>query len=143
MKILFTSFLFLYCFNAISQDAKPRGISFSVKEEKAIFTGCEKISLGYKRDACTNQKIYEFISKHIDPEIAVKEGLKGRHRVRVFITIDENGKVSKLESNSDNKKITKAIKKIFKKFPRMIPYKIRNKPTSTRLILPITFMRIS
>ncbi|WP_405292037.1 TonB C-terminal domain-containing protein [Algibacter sp. Ld11] len=143
MKTLFTAFLFLCCFNAISQEDKPREVSFAIKEEKAIFPGCEKMGTSYKREECTNRKIYEFIGKHIDPEIAVKLGLKGKHRVKVAITIDRKGEISKLESNSDNKKITKAIKKTFKKFPTMIPYKTRGMPSSTRLILPITFMGIS
>lgn len=69
----------------------------------------------YKRRECANRKIYEFIGKHVDPEIAVKLGLEGTHRVKVAIAIDIKGKIAKLESNSDNKKITKDIKKHLKK----------------------------
>ncbi len=109
---------------------------------KVIFPGCEKMEASYKRGECANRKIYEFIGKHVGPEVAVKLGLEGTHRVKVAIAIDRKGKIAKLESNSDNKKITKDIKKTFEKFSAMIPYRTRGILSSTRLILPITLMGI-
>jgi protein TonB len=143
MKYLFLIVCFVCCFPALSQVDKPRDVSFAIKEEKAIFPGCEEVGSSLAREKCTQQKIYQFIGQHIDSDIAVKQKIRGKHRVRVAITIDKEGRISKLESNSDNKKITKAIKKAFKNLPQMIPFKTDNRPGSTRLILPITFIGTS
>ena len=96
MKIILSLILFTYSFNLISQECKSVETSFSVKEERAIFKGCENLGTPSAKEKCTQEKINEFIGNNIDAKIAIKQGIKGKHRVRVILKIDKFGKVSEI-----------------------------------------------
>ena len=140
MKKLLTTTLLICCLTVFGQEKKSEETIFRVTEEQAIFFGCEKIGGKTAREKCTYQKIYEYIGKNIDSKLAIKEGIKGKYKIRVTIKIDREGNISEIITDSEHKKIDRKIKKAFKKFPQMIPNKQNNIPTATSFTIPVTLI---
>src|SRR5690606_40080194 len=65
-------------------------VPFSVIENVPVFPGCEKGNNQEKKD-CMSKKIYDFVNKKFNTDLASDLGLSGRQRINVIFKIDKTG----------------------------------------------------
>ncbi len=115
-------------------------VDFVDISEAPVFPGCEK----YKRNnrklkACLSKKIARFIRKKFDYTLLEEVNTSGIISVYTTFVIDENGKVTDIQTRSQYKTLAREAENVIARLPQMQPGKQRNKKVKVKYILPIRF----
>ena len=114
---------------------------FTIVEDMPAFKGCDNISDKNKRNACTNQKIQEFLYENMQyPEIAREAGLQGT--VILSFVVNQKGKiqdVTVLRGVQGASMLDNEAKRIIGMLPTFTPGKQRGKSVKVKYTLPVRF----
>lgn len=113
-------------------------VPFSVIENVPVFPGCEKGNNQEKKD-CMSKKIYDFVNKKFNTDLASDLGLSGRQRINVIFKIDKTGTVTGIRARAPHPGLEKEAARVIGLLPKMKPGKQRGKPVNVPYSLPIIF----
>lgn len=112
---------------------------FTIVEEMPAFKGCENISNEDDKKACTDKKIFEYVSSNVKyPAIARENQIQGR--VFINFIVGPDGSVSNVRvlrgigGGCDEEAI-----RVIKSLPKWKPGKQRGKSVSVQYNLPVNF----
>jgi protein TonB len=120
---------------AIEEDVE---VPFAVIENVPVFPGCEKGDNNAKRD-CMSKKIYDFVNKKFNTDLAGELGLSGRQRINVIFKIDKTGTVTGIRARAPHPGLEKEAARVIGLLPKMQPGKQRGKAVTVPYSLPIVF----
>ncbi|MEM6684826.1 MAG: energy transducer TonB [Bacteroidota bacterium] len=115
-------------------------VAFAFIEDAPIYPGCEKFKTKEKRKQCMSEKIQKLINRKFNTGIAEDLNLNsGIQRINVLFIIDENGKVTGIQSRASHPKLKKEAERVVKLLPQMQPGKQRDQNVKVKYTLPIIF----
>ncbi len=116
-------------------------VSFVKIEEAPIFPGCEGEPTKAARKKCLQKKITRHVNNNFNADLANELGLSsGRKRIMVQFKINQEGKVTNIQSVAPHPQLKKEAERIIRKLPRMKPGMQRNTPVIVKYALPIQFV---
>ncbi|HHS95646.1 MAG TPA: energy transducer TonB [Phaeodactylibacter sp.] len=116
---------------------------FTVVEDMPRFPGCEDKTDKAERTKCAQEKMLQFIYKHIKyPPIARENGIEGTTVIRFYV--DKDGTVKEPQVLKDigagcGAEAMRVVNLMNKKGKRWIPGKQRGKPVKVYFNLPVRF----
>jgi hypothetical protein len=110
-----------------------------LKERYAIYLGCEHQETYAVQKKCFDQKFRNFIHQNFDNNIPKKLKLKGKFRMIVAFTIDEEGRIQNIRSRASHPQFNTELKRILQSFPKVKPALTNGKPTSVTPTIPLIF----
>ena len=109
-------------------------------EQMPVFPGCEKYKgNNAKLKLCFNKKIQKFILKNLDRDVIEESNGQGTVSVYISFIIDKNGKVTGIQTRSQNKSLAREAERVLSKLPVMEPGRQRLRKVRTQYILPLKF----
>lgn len=113
--------------------------SYTAVQEIPIFPGCEKVKKE-KRRACFEKKIYKFVQRKFNTNLAPQLGLSsGKKRIFVEFIINKEGFIEITNASAPHIRLKKEGKRIVNKLPKMIPGKQNGEAVNIKYTLPISF----
>lgn len=120
-------------------EEKVEVVPFVLIEEVPLFPGCEKEANNIAKKNCMSAKINELVKNEFNTGLSEKLNLYGTNRIYVMFKIDEDGKVTDIQTRGPHRVLEAEAERIIKLLPQMKPGKQRNIPVSVSYTLPITF----
>lgn len=119
----------------------PVNKPFNMKdvERVPVFPGCESASSNEERMACMSEKLTKLIQRKFNTDLAADLGLSGVQKIYVQFRIDDQGRVTDIQSRSPYSQLEKEAERVVSKIPVMTPGMQRNTPVSVIYNLPIAF----
>jgi len=117
----------------------PAQVPYELVEDVPIFPDCEKYQNNADRKACMNNKLYKFIGKHFDTQLASELGLEGQHKILTQFKILHTGEVEFINARASHPKLKAEAQRVIELLPEMTPGKQRFKPVDVIFGLPINF----
>ncbi len=117
----------------------PDELPFELVQDVPIFPGCEKYQDNDERKACMSRKLYQFIGKHFDTQLASELGLEGQHKIFTQFKVSQTGEVIFKGARASHPKLEAEAKRVIELLPKMTPGKQRLKPVDVIFGLPINF----
>ena len=114
-------------------------VPYELVEDVPIFPGCEMYEDNKERKACMSRKLFKFIGKHFDTQLASELGLKGQHKIFTQFKVSHTGEVIFINARASHPKLKAEAQRVIEKLPKMIPGKQRLKPVDVIFGLPINF----
>lgn len=111
-------------------------VLFSVVDEVPRFSKCVSDKIKNKRK-CFNNQISKHFAKNFYPERAGEDDVKGK--VFIQFTVDFQGKISDVlvKSRKNSPTLTKEIKRVISKLPKLFPGTHKGLPVNVKYSLPI------
>lgn len=130
------SFLALFLFFSIFLvHAQENGSSLSA-ERFPVFHGCENLE-GIALENCFYNTVQNFVFQNfVVPENWIKNNFKGD--VKVLFEVDEKGFFKVIYVNAVDENLIQEAKRVFTKFPKIIPSTYNAKPIYARYTITIT-----
>jgi len=114
-------------------------VPFQFIQNPPIYPGCEG-KKGKALKDCMSKKIYKFVNKHFNTNIASDLGLSGEKvKIMTVFTIGTDGRVTNIKTRSKYNDLAKEARRVISKLPRMKPGQQRNRPVKVTYTLPIVF----
>ncbi len=121
-------------------DEEPiKELPYELVQDVPIFPGCEVYKDNVERKTCMNKKLYKFIGKHFDTQLASELGLEGQHKIFTQFKVSHTGKVEFINARASHPKLKTEAQRVIELLPEMIPGKQRLKPVDVIFGLPINF----
>ncbi|NBC58482.1 MAG: hypothetical protein GVY05_09405 [Bacteroidetes bacterium] len=117
----------------------PKELPFDIVQDVPIFPGCEKYKDNDNRKACMSRKLFKFIGKHFDTQLASELGLEGQHKIFTQFKVSRTGEVIFMGARTSHPKLKAEAQRVIEKLPKMIPGKQRLQPVDVIFGLPINF----
>ena len=114
-------------------------VPYELVQDVPIFPGCGIYKDNEERKACMNRKLFKFIGKHFDKQLASELGLEGQHRIFTQFKVSHTGEVIFINAQASHPKLKAEAQRVIEKLPKMIPRKQRLKPVDVIFGLPINF----
>jgi len=121
------------------QPVTNKTINYLGVEHVPIFPGCESLSTNIEKSNCMSLKIKEFIKKKFNADRFDYLNLEGEQKITVQFYIDENGNVSEVKAQSNEKALEKEAVRVVSKLPKMKPGKQGSNVVKVQYMLPIVF----
>jgi periplasmic protein TonB len=104
-----------------------------------IFPGCEKYHDREERKNCMSSKLYKFVGKNFDTQLASDLNLSGTQKIYVLFKVSHTGKAIFVNSRASHPELEKEAERIIQKLPEFSPGKMGEKPVNVLFSLPINF----
>ncbi|MDG5492865.1 energy transducer TonB [Psychroserpens sp. SPM9] len=118
---------------------EPTLVPDGVIEKVPLYPGCEYVYGNKDRKTCMSQAISKFVGTHFNTGIAVKNGLKGRHRIYVIFKIGKEGEVFNVQARGPHPALEQEAIRVIKLMPKLQPGFQKGKPVIVPYSLPILF----
>lgn len=118
---------------------EPDVLPYEFVQDVPIFPGCEIFKNNDERKACMSRKLFKFIVKHFDTQLASELGLEGQHKIFTQFKVSHTGEVIFINARASHPKLKAEAQRVIEKLPKMIPGKQRLKPVDVIFGLPINF----
>ncbi|WP_157810943.1 hypothetical protein [Nonlabens sp. MB-3u-79] len=109
-----------------------------VKTFRWITENCSDLNNPYENDLCIKNEINKFINKNL--KWSITENLpNGNYEVRIYLTIEKDGKIFKIIAKSDYEELNNELKNTLMLFQNRIKFVDENKNAyKNTLSFPIT-----
>ena len=105
-------------------------------EYAPVFPGCESAATNKERINCFSEKVKKFVTKKFNAD-RNSGVLKGKQRIPIIFTVDENGAITNISVHTTDKGLQKEAKRVLGKLPKMKPGKQGNTPVKVQYTLPL------
>ena len=113
-------------------------VPFNIVQQVPTFPGCENDDDAI-RQKCTVAAISKFITKNFNTDIAYNLGLTGTQRVLSVFKIDQNGRVTSIQSRAAHPRLSDEATRVINLLPQMIPGMQNGKTVIVPYSIPINF----
>lgn len=104
-----------------------------------VFPGCEPTMENSERIDCMNEQMNVYIQKYFDTRLASEYGLSGKQRISLQFTIDAEGRISDVRVRAPHPALVQEVRRVVKKFPKMVPGMQGSRPVKVVFMKPILF----
>ncbi|MBE8728177.1 hypothetical protein [Flavobacterium hungaricum] len=114
------------------KDVLIKASKFAVVDEAPVIKGCEDLQFYWQVNKCLYEQLNEYIVQHISLKTLNSQELRGEIILRYRFTINETGKITKVNSIAPNKIIKDEIDRLIMSFNAITaPGKRNNIPKTT------------
>lgn len=109
--------------------------------EMAIFPGCKERYDNEERKHCFNKRIYRFVNRHFNTDLASELGLEPGSKVKIqmYFIIDTHGKAKDIQVKASHPELEKEAYRVINRLPTIIPGKVAGEAVNMEFSLPIIF----
>lgn len=127
--------LLVTVFNLFSQENNKIN-TYDVIEKVPVFRGCKGNNEKLKN--CFNKQFKKHFVRRFNGDLPNNLNLSpGKKTIDIVFRITKKGKIDSISVNASHKKIELEVIRVLKRFPKLIPGKLRGIPVAVKYHIPI------